>query len=116
MKLFRTLWADDAGFVVSAELVLVATILVIGMIVGMTSLRNQVVEEMVDVGQAIGSMSQSYALGGVKKCGAFYTDGSCYTDKLDFCQAGQFSGQEPGGICVRVMPKGAGDYPPGGER
>ena len=115
MKSLYTLWNDDAGFVVSAELVLVATILVIGMIVGMTSLRNQVVEELVDVGQAIGSLSQSYAFAGTKKCNVAWTDGSYYTDKVDFCQSPQQPGQEPGGISVRVWPMGAPECPPGGE-
>ena len=44
MKMFRKLWKDEAGFIVSAELVLVATMLVIGMIVGLTVVRNQVVQ------------------------------------------------------------------------
>lgn len=115
MKLFRTLWRDEAGFVVSAELVLVATILVIGMIVGLTSLRNQVVQELVDVGQAIGSMSQSYALAGTKKCNVGFSDGSYYNDKVDFCQAEQTGGQSPGGISVQMWPWGAPTSPPGGE-
>jgi len=115
MTVFRKLWADEAGFIVSAELVLVATILVIGMIVGLTVLRNQVVQELVDVGQAIGSMSQSYALAGVKKCGVAHSDGSSYTDKTDFCQSWQNAGSEPGGISVRMWPEGAPTSPPGGE-
>jgi hypothetical protein len=116
MSTLRKLWNDDAGFIVSAELVLVATILVIGMIVGLTSLRNQVVEELVDVGQAIGSMSQSYAYAGVHKCGVAFTDGAYYTDKADFCQAQcQEPGHEPGGISVRVWPENALHSPPGGE-
>lgn len=115
MKLLRKVWADDAGFIVSAELVLVATILVIGMMVGLVSLRNQVVEELVDVGQAIGSLSQSYAYAGVHKCGLGWTDGCYYTDKVDFCQAPQSSGSEPGGISVRVWPQGAPCHPNGGE-
>jgi hypothetical protein len=115
MSVFRKLWADDRGFIVSAELVLVATILVIGMIVGLTSLRNQVVQELVDVGQSIGSMSQSWALAGVSKCGVAFSDGGSYTDKVDFCQAFQSPGQEPGGISVRVWPHGAPWGPPGGE-
>ena len=115
MNLFRKLWSDEAGFIVSAELVLVATILVIGMIVGLTVLRNQIVQELVDVGQSIGSMSQSFALAGVKKCGVAYSDGSSYTDKTDFCQAWQNAGSEPGGISVQVWPNGAPYYPPGGE-
>ena len=116
MRMLRTLWNDEAGFVVSAELVLVATILVIGMILGLVSLRNQIVQELVDVGQAIGSMSQSYALAGTKKCGVGWTDGSSYTDKIDFCQdPWQQAGQSPGGISVTVWPEKAMFSPPGGE-
>jgi hypothetical protein len=115
MSTLRTLWNDDAGFIVSAELVLVATILVIGLIVGLTSLRNQIVQELVDVGQAIGSMSQSYAFAGTKKCGVGFTDGASYTDKADFCQAQQEPGQSPGGISVAVWPQGAPHHGPGGE-
>ena len=40
MKVLTQLWRDDLGFIISAELVLVATILVIGMIVGLVSLRG----------------------------------------------------------------------------
>ncbi len=116
MAVVRKLWNDEAGFVVSAELVLVATILVIGLIVGMTSLRNQVVQELVDVGQAIGSMSQSYALAGTKKCGVAWTDGSSYNDKVDFCQdPWQQAGQSPGGVSVTMWPDKAMYAPPGGE-
>jgi len=116
MNMSRSLWSDDAGFVISAELVLVATILVIGMIVGLTSLRNQVVQELVDVGQAIGSISQSYSLAGTKKCGLGMTDGSFYRDKVDFCQDPyQTAGMSPGGISVTVMPAEASTFPLGHE-
>ena len=116
MRMLRTLWNDEAGFIVSAELVLVATILVIGMIVGLAVLRNQIVQELVDVGQAIGSMSQSYALAGTKKGNVGWTDGSSYTDKTDFCQdPWQQAGQSPGGISVTVWPEKAMFSPPGGE-
>jgi hypothetical protein len=117
MSLFRKLWADQAGFIISAELILVATILVIGLIVGLVVVRNQVVQELVDVGQAIGSLSQTYAFAGTHKCGVGLTDGSFYTDKADFCQSqGQSPGSEPGGITVRVWPEGAPGYPTGGEQ
>ena len=65
MKLLRRLWADEAGFVVSSELVLIATLLVIGLVVGLTSLRNQVVQELGDVAQAIANVNQSYSFSGV---------------------------------------------------
>ena len=91
--LFRNLWTDEAGFVISAELVLVATILVIGMIVGLVVIRNQVVQELVDVGEAIGALSQTYAFGGIFKQDCALTDGSYWTDQKDFCQSGQNPGK-----------------------
>ena len=114
----RRLWADDGGFIISAELVLIATILVIGLIVGLVSIRNQVVQELVDVGQAIGSICQSYAYAGCY--GAFHglfawTDGCYYLDVRDFCQVPQTPGSEPGGISVRYWPVGAPLVPQGGE-
>ena len=113
----RNLWNDDAGFIISAELVLVATIVVIGMIVGLTSVRNQVVQELVDVGQAVGNMSQSYAYAGVAKKDMAYTDGAGYIDKADFCQAQyQAPGTSPGGISVSVWPYDIPAEPSGGER
>ena len=105
MKLLQRLWSDEAGFIISSELVLVATILVIGMIVGLVSLRNQVVQELVDVGQAIGMVSQGYEYTGVSKvvgtATIAETDGSGYDDLRDQCQTTpQTAGAEPGGILV----------------
>jgi hypothetical protein len=111
------LWRDEAGFIVSAELILIATILIIGLIVGLTSLRNQIVEEWVDVGQAIGSISQSYCVSGTsgKPNSGCWTDAWCYVDQVDYCQSPQVAGQEPGGISVRMLPAGLPPGPPGGE-
>jgi hypothetical protein len=119
----RRLWNDQGGFIISAELVLVATIVVIGMIVGLVSVRNQVVQELVDVGQSIGSLSQSYAFTAIgpsgtqgQSCSFAWTDGSYYLDLKDYCQAPQTTGNEPGGISVRLWPVGAPQVPPGGEQ
>ena len=40
---------DEAGVIVSAEIVLVATILVLGMIVGLVELQTAVVSELADL-------------------------------------------------------------------
>lgn len=86
MKLIARLWNDEAGFVVSTELLLIGTILVLGMIVGLTTLRDAVVQEFGDLAQAIGNISQSYIYGGVSgHCSA--TAGSTFLDALDFCDA-----------------------------
>ncbi len=60
MKLFTALKNDNNGFVVSAELVLVGTICVLGMIVGLTELSYNVNQELEDVGSAIGGINQTY--------------------------------------------------------
>jgi len=99
----QKLWSDEAGFIVSAELVLVATIVVIGMIVGLVTIRNQVVQELVDVGQAFGAMCQSYAYGAViGHARVAFTCRSEYDDKTDFCQALDVVAEEPGGITIYV--------------
>ncbi|MEZ6043279.1 MAG: branched-chain amino acid aminotransferase [Planctomycetaceae bacterium] len=60
MNLLNALKNDNNGFVVSAELVLVGTILVLGMIVGLTELSFNVNQELEDVGSAIGGINQTY--------------------------------------------------------
>ncbi len=60
MKTFRMMMADEHGFVVSAELVLVGTIAVLGMIVGLTELSFGVNEELEDLGSAVGAINQTY--------------------------------------------------------
>ncbi len=86
---------DEAGFIVSAELVLIATLVVIGMIVGLSEVQHAVVAELNDVGDAIGRVNQSYCYSGFSKrswlwgsCGAF-TSGSCFFDVADVCDNNQ---------------------------
>jgi len=84
MSMFRKLWNDECGAILSSELVLIATILVIGMIVGLKSVRDSVVTELADVAQAIANIDQSYSYSGTAGHAAF-TDGSWFTDAPDFC-------------------------------
>lgn len=78
------LWNDEAGFVVSAELVLIATILVLGMIVGLASVRDQVVQELGDIALAFGRINQSYSFSGITGHTS-KTAGSHMIDASDFC-------------------------------
>lgn len=113
MRMLRKLWKDEAGFIISAELVLVATILVIGMITGLVVLRNQVVQELADLGASLGMISQGYEYTGVSKADATttfaVTDGSGWDDLIDECQneaggdaGADVSGGEPSEITVRI--------------
>jgi len=64
-NLFNAFVRDEAGFVISAELVLVMTIGVLAMVVGLTAVRDAVTHELNDVSNAIGSVSQTYNVVGL---------------------------------------------------
>ncbi|TWT60095.1 hypothetical protein [Rubinisphaera italica] len=93
--MLRALLNDESGFIVSAELVLIATILVIGLIVGLSSIQHAVVAELNDVGDAIGSANQSYWYSGFSAEKSFgrglkaYTRGSAFQDTIDDCDDDQ---------------------------
>lgn len=60
LNVMQRLWHDDRGFVISAELILVATIVVIGLLVGLATYRDALVQELGDTAAAVGALNQSY--------------------------------------------------------
>jgi hypothetical protein len=109
MRIFKRLWCEEEGFVVTTELVLIATLLVIGLLVGIQAIRNAVVLELGDVAQSIGSINQSYSFSGITSPAAS-TLGSTFVDALDANDGG--SVQSAGGpvncIVVDVPAVGEG--------
>ena len=98
--MLNRLWNDQAGFVVSAELVLIATILVIGLIVGWATVRDQVLQELGDVAAAISQFNQSYSWSAVTGHTSSVA-GTYFDDTADFCDAAdevQAEGFEP--VCI----------------
>lgn len=89
------LWNEEAGFVVSAELVLVSTICVLAMVVGLSEVAYGVVQELEDTGSAFGSINQTFRYSGL--CGhSGAIAGTCFTDIVDFCdQAGNIVPNQP---------------------
>jgi len=86
LQITRTFLNDDAGFIVSAELVLIATIGVLSLVVGLSEVAYGVNQELEDVGAAFGSLNQAYAYNGVtghKGSAA----GSHFNDTKDFCDS-----------------------------
>ncbi|MFT5324453.1 MAG: hypothetical protein ACI8P0_002315 [Planctomycetaceae bacterium] len=67
MKHLKWLHEDEAGFIISAEMVLVMTIGVLAMVVGLTAVRDSVTHEMNDISHAVGAVSQSYNVTGLHK-------------------------------------------------
>ncbi len=70
-KTCRQLWQDQTGAVVSAELVLLATLGVVGAVVGLKAASRAVNEELLDVACALRSLDQSYCYSGFRSCGAW---------------------------------------------
>ncbi len=99
--MLRKLWNDEAGAVLSAELVMVATILVIGMTVGLSAVRNSVVTELADLGQAISEIDQSYTYSSVTGHHSA-SAGSRFRDSQDFCDRGRESMDNHNSKCVVV--------------
>ena len=93
--MLKALLNDEAGFIVSAELVLIATILVIGLIVGLSEVQHAIVGELNDVGDAVGELDQSYSYSGFSKydgnSGVHHacTVGSDFSDLQDDCDNNQ---------------------------
>lgn len=104
------LWNDDAGFVVSIELILITTIAVIGLIAGLTAVRDAVVSELSDVAGAVQDLNQSYSFNAITGHSATNV-GSDFNDALDFCDsADDAAGEADNCITFDVPPadEGAG--------
>lgn len=84
MEVLKSIWIDDVGFIVSIELILIATIMVIGLITGFTAVRDAVVCELSDVAGAIQDLNQSYSFNGVTGHSG-NTAGSDFLDARDWC-------------------------------
>ena len=108
MRVLTQLWRDDMAFVVSAELVLIGTILVLGMIVGLATVRDQVVQELGDFALAIAQVNQSYSWSGITGHSSSVA-GSVFLDTLDFCDNATDQGANEGPAGINVVDGTAGE-------
>ncbi len=76
---------DEAGFVVSTELVLVCTVTVLSLCVGLSEVSHGVNNELEDLGCAFGSMNQSFCMQGFTNNKGCHMSGHCFTDIVDLC-------------------------------
>lgn len=79
------------GFVQTAELVLLSTVLVTGLTVGVVNIRDAVNAELEDVAESIGSLDQSYSFTGIEVDSGsttYFVAGSAWTDSADTSAAG----------------------------
>lgn len=65
--MLRKLYADETGVVVSAELLLIVTIIFCSTAVGWSAVRSAVTHELDDLSDSVGVVSQSFHITGIRK-------------------------------------------------
>jgi hypothetical protein len=112
MKKLKRLWSDDKGVVATTDLILMSVVVVLGIIVGLVTFRDQVVQELGDVAGAIGHLNQGYNFTGDGMTGdACFVAGSSYTDQVDFCEENDTPNAPPSCIEVSVAASDEGRRP-----
>ena len=103
----KTLWFDEAGAILCAELVLVMTLLMCACVVGISSLRNAIATELADLAGALGVLNQSYSVGGIMSYHA-WQPGNVFVDRLDSGDLLAADGADGVIICAAVCGNEAG--------
>src|SRR5688572_18818701 len=70
VSMLKRLWKDEAGAIITTELVLVSSIMVCGLVAGLSKVRDAVNGELQGLAQAISSADQSYSVAGTESQGA----------------------------------------------
>lgn len=78
-KMMQRLWQDDAG-IVALEYLLVATIVGLGLVVGLSNLEIALDTELTELANAITALDQGYSFVGVVSNNGSYKNGTCTTD------------------------------------
>ena len=63
--LMTRLWNDDGGALIATDWLFLATIMIIGLVVGLVNVRDYVVAELSEFGQSVGALDQSYSFDGI---------------------------------------------------
>lgn len=72
-NIFRDLWNDESGAVVTSELVLLGTVGVLGATVGLNQVSDALNGELRDVASAVRSLDQSYHIPARRSCTGAWT-------------------------------------------
>lgn len=107
-KILAHVWSEEKG-VLTFEWILLITVLVIGIVGGLSAVRDAVITELGDVVEAVVSLDQSYLVVDpweirVPDCDADGASGSSYQDSAGMAQARLADGdlvqdQDPIGDC-----------------
>lgn len=112
-NLFSEFMENESGLILSAELILILTIGVIGIIVGLVQVQTAINSEFQDLALAFSSLNQSYMTASFFGCRKFWgatswTAGSGYIDYFNGCVGNANWGGSPGGFNAGVGGFGGG--------
>lgn len=109
--MFLRLWREESGFVISSELIFIMTIVVIGLITGLVTVRDQVITELADVADAVSEVDQSYSFAAITATIGSVA-GSTFADAADFCEqtgAGADQNGSSGTQCLVIVAPSGGE-------
>lgn len=107
----RRVWNDQSGFVLSVEMLLLGTVIVVGLIVGHTAVRDALNCELSDIGGALQDLNQSYMFSFENSDGS--TTESSFVDTRDWCdQPEDPVGQADNCVAFDLDPANEGDPGP----
>ncbi|MBX3413970.1 MAG: hypothetical protein KF708_14865 [Pirellulales bacterium] len=96
-------WRDEQGAIVASELLLIATLLVIGLIAALAAIRSAVVTELGDFAASVGTMNQSFSVGGTSSADGSFTAASAFADAADSGDSVGPDGQQAGGTSACII-------------
>ena len=79
MNRLHAMWTEDDG-VLSFEWTMLLTLLVIGIVAGLTGARDAIIDELGDVAEAAQALDQSYSLADFDVPGIFTTNPSVFIE------------------------------------
>ena len=123
---FRQLLRDESGLVITAELVMVVTVAVLGLVVGWGAVSAAMAEELEDVANMIVAVDQSWHVNGIAGCGnRSYSNAMGFVDTRDAVEvtatcsfdpsAGDVCCGGPAGAFDGAVPSGSGVLPEEGQ-
>lgn len=82
---WKRLYAEESGMVLSAELIIISTVLVLGLVTGLACVQAALVGELTDLSHGFRSLNQSYGFTGYRGCRKWWgrtswTAGSTFID------------------------------------
>jgi hypothetical protein len=102
--MLKSLWLDEGGAVLSAELILLTVILVIGVSVGMVAVRDAVDAQFVELALSIAAVDTSFGFDGItydETLGG--TGGTAFvSDTLRLATFNEFGGTEVSDVLTGV--------------